>query len=177
MPGSSENQEVEDRGESDRTFARVSLLYQENARLAAAFWDWQHKTLTLFTAGIGALLAIEAWVFDRHFGRYLAIPLVSASLLSAMCARFAQRNREILNKAYDIGAGLEREIAKGLKLSVGPTFTWLRDSRSTYRRILPPVFWVVAGIFLILAIAAAVHPPKKAPNPTAAMPATSLTKH
>jgi len=46
-----------------------------------------------------------------------------------MCALFARRNREILNNAYRIGAELEHEIAKGLQLSNGPIFTWLRDSR------------------------------------------------
>lgn len=31
----------------DGSFERLSLLYQENARVAAAFWEWQHKTLTI----------------------------------------------------------------------------------------------------------------------------------
>lgn len=60
----------------DGSFQRLSLLYQENARVAAAFWEWQHKTLTIFTAGITALLAIEVWIYNNDLGGYTAIPPV-----------------------------------------------------------------------------------------------------
>lgn len=149
--------------ERDR-ISRLSILYQENARLAATFWEWQHKTLTIFTSGVAAVLAIEAWMFNRHFGSYLAAPLVAGSLLSALCVLFARRNREILNATYAIGAALEREIKDGLDLDLPESraaYEWLLQSPSFYRRWLAPIFSATAILFLLAAIAAGVHPPKK----------------
>lgn len=55
QPGGGEDRR---RGSDDRdsSFERLSLLYQENARVAAAFWEWQHKTLTILLPGSFASL-------------------------------------------------------------------------------------------------------------------------
>jgi hypothetical protein len=150
----------------DGSFERLSLLYQENARVAAAFWDWQHKTLTIFTAGITALLAIEVWIYNNDFGRYMAVPPAAAALLSWVCMRFAERNRVILNKTYQIGTQLEAEIAEGLEQPYEPIFTWLGSRPGTYRRILPAMFKVAVVVFLAVAIAAVIYPPEKAAHAT-----------
>jgi hypothetical protein len=150
----------------DGSFERLSLLYQENARVAAAFWEWQHKTLTIFTAGITALLAIEVWIYNNDFGRYIAIPPGAAALLSWLCMRFTERNRAILNKTYKIGKQLEAEIAEGLEQPHEPIFTWLGSHPGTYRQILPRMFKVAVVVFLVVAIAAIIHPPTKAVRPT-----------
>jgi hypothetical protein len=165
QPGGGENRR---RGSGDRdgSFERLSLLYQENARVAAAFWEWQHKTLTIFTAGITALLAIEVWIYNNDFGRYIAIPPGAAALLSWLCMRFTERNRAILNRTYEIGKQLEAEIAEGLGQPRELIFTWLGSHPGTYRRILPRMFKVAVVVFLSVAIAAVIHPPNKAVHPT-----------
>jgi ABC-type uncharacterized transport system permease subunit len=143
----------------DGSFQRLSLLYQENARVAAAFWDWQHKTLTIFTAGITALLAIEVWIYNNDLGRYMAIPSGAAALLSWLCMRFTERNRVILNRTYEIGKVLEAKIIEGLEQPYEPIFTWLGSHPGTYRRLLPIVFKTAVVIFLALTIAAIIHAP------------------
>lgn len=148
------------------SFDRLSLLYQENARVAAAFWEWQHKTLTIFTAGITALLAIEVWIYNNDFGRYIAIPPGAAALLSWLCMRFTERNRAILNKTYEIGKQLEAEIAEGLKPPHELIFTWFGSHPGIYRQMLPRMFKVALVVFLAVAIAALIHPPNKAVHPT-----------
>ena len=150
----------------DGSFQRLSLLYQENARVAAAFWEWQHKTLTIFTAGITALLAIEVWIYNNDFGRYMAVPPGAAALLSWLCMRFTERNRAILNRTYEIGTQLEAKIAEVLQQPHEPIFTWLGSHPGTYRRILPAMFKVAVVVFLAVAIAAVIHPPEKAVQPT-----------
>lgn len=160
------------RGSDDRggSFERLSLLYQENARVAAAFWEWQHKTLTIFTAGITALLAIEVWIYNNDFGRYIAIPPGAAALLSWLCMRFTERNRTILNRTYEIGKQLEAEITEGLEQPREPIFTWFGSYPGTYRRILPRMFKVAVAVFLAVTIAAVIHPPNKAVHSTSILP-------
>lgn len=165
QPGGGENR-CRGGDDQDGSFERLSLLYKENARVAAAFWEWQHKTLTIFTAGITALLAIEVWIYNNDFGRYIAIPPGAAALLSWLCMRFTERNRAILNKTYEIGGQLEAEITEGLEQSREPIFTWLGSHPGTYRVILPRMFKVAVIVFLAAAIAAVVHPPNKAAHPT-----------
>jgi hypothetical protein len=149
-------------GDRDGSFERLSLLYQENSRVAAVFWEWQHKTLTIFTAGITALLAIEVWIYNNDFGRYMAIPPGAAALLSWLCMRFTERNRTILNRTYEIGKQLEAEIAVGLERPPELIYTWLGSHPGTYRRILPKMFKVAVVVFLAVAVAAVIHPPSKA---------------
>ena len=160
------------RGSDDRggSFEQLSLLYQENARVAAAFWEWQHKTLTIFTAGITALLAIEVWIYNNDFGRYIAIPPGAAALLSWLCMRFTERNRTILNRTYEIGKQLEAEIAEGLEQPREPIFTWFGSYPGTYRRMLPRMFKVAVAVFLAVTIAAVIHPPNKAVHSTSIFP-------
>ena len=159
-------------GNDDRggSFERLSLLYQENARVAAAFWEWQHKTLTIFTAGITALLAIEVWIYNNDFGRYVAIPSGAAALLSWLCMRFTERNRAILNRTYEIGTQLEAEITEGLEQPRELIFTWLGSHQGTYRRILPMMFKVAVVVFLAVTIAVVIHPPNKAVHSTPILP-------
>jgi hypothetical protein len=164
QPGGGEKR-CRDGDDRDGSFERLSLLYKENARVAAAFWEWQHKTLTIFTAGITALLAIEVWIYNNDFGRYIAIPPGAAALLSWLCMRFTERNRTILNKTYEIGKQLEAEIAEGLDQPREPIFTWLGSHPGTYRQVLPRMFKVAVVVFLAAAIAAVIHPPNKAVHP------------
>lgn len=149
----------------DISFERLSLLYQENARVAAAFWEWQHKTLTIFTAGITALLAIEVWIYNNDLGRYMAVPPGTAAVLSWLCMRFADRNRAILNTTYAIGKELESKITAGLQQPDEPIFTWLGSQPGTYRRALPRMFRIAVVVFLGLAIAAVIHAPQNTGHP------------
>lgn len=153
---------------------RLSVLYQENARLAATFWEWQHKTLTIFTSGVVAVLAIEAWMFNQGFGRYMAAPLIAGALLCFICVLFARRNREILNATYGIGAALEQKLKDNLGVDFPHTYApyeWLKHSRPLYRRWLQPIFAVTAVAFVCGAIAVVAWPPHKAPTTTPPRPA------
>jgi hypothetical protein len=167
-PKSNQNPRFVADGDRGGSLERLSLLYRENARVAAAFWDWQHKTLTIFTAGITALLAIEVWIYNNDLGRYMAIPLGAAALLSWLCMRFTERNRAILNRTYEIGKVLEGKIAEGLVQPDELIFTWLGSNPGTYRRLLPRVFKIAVVIFLALTIAAVVHAPHNTVHPASA---------
>lgn len=164
-PKSNQNQSLIKDSHRDGSSERLALLYQENARVAAAFWEWQHKTLTIFTAGITALLAIEVWTYNNDLGRYTAIPPGAAALLSWLCMRFTERNRTILNRTYEIGKKLEAKIAKGLEQPDDLIFTWLGSHPGTYRRLLPRMFKIAVVIFMALTIGAAIHPPHNTAPP------------
>ena len=61
---------------SDHTFETLKLLYEENAKVAAIFWEWRHKIMVSFFAGIAALFALAGWFYQQQQLR----TLVSASL-------------------------------------------------------------------------------------------------
>src|SRR5215213_7024900 len=50
----------------------LSLLYQENAKVAAIFWEWRHKVMTNFFTAIVALFALSGWFYQQQFGRAVA---------------------------------------------------------------------------------------------------------
>lgn len=146
---------------SREPIARTVALYEHNTRLAEAFWEWQHKSLTLFSTGVGALLAIDAWMYDRDFGRWLAVPTAAAFLLSWLCAGMAGRNRRILNAAYERGAELEGKLRAGLDLQRSSIYQWLETSDSFYRRRLPWIFRATMAVSFAATVLAIVGPPHK----------------
>jgi hypothetical protein len=41
----------------------LNLLYQENAKVAAIFWEWRFKLMASFFAVIAALFALAGWFY------------------------------------------------------------------------------------------------------------------
>lgn len=96
----------------DKEFERLSLLYQENAKVAAIFWEWRNKIITYFAASIVALFTLAGWLYQQKPGRLVSFPLFIGSMLSFVLTYLDDRNGEILKASYKCGKDIEIELLK-----------------------------------------------------------------
>lgn len=94
----------------DKALERLTLLYQENAKVAAIFWEWRNKIITYFAASIVALFTLAGWLYQQHHGRLISVPLLIGSILSAVLTFLDVRNAEILKATYKCGKDVEIEL-------------------------------------------------------------------
>ncbi|WP_426504347.1 hypothetical protein ACPPVO_43185 [Dactylosporangium sp. McL0621] len=57
---------MSDRQFSDAQIALLDHLYQENVKIAAAFWDWRHKLMAFTFTIVSALAAVGTWATTRQ---------------------------------------------------------------------------------------------------------------
>lgn len=96
----------------DKEFERLSLLYQENAKVAAIFWEWRNKVITYFAVSIAALAALAGWLYQQQLGRSISFPLFMGAILSIVLTYLDERNAEILKATYKCGKDIEIELLK-----------------------------------------------------------------
>ncbi|HKR12796.1 MAG TPA: hypothetical protein VJT15_12115 [Pyrinomonadaceae bacterium] len=89
---------------------RLRVLYEENGRVAAAFWEWRHKLLTSYFAAVGGIFVLSGWLYGQHFGEITALPLFVGPLISGVAALLDVRNASILKHCYSVG----QQIRPGL---------------------------------------------------------------
>jgi len=71
----------------DTDLKKLSLLYQENAKVAAIFWDSRHKVMASFFGGIGALFALTGWFYQHpELHGLLFAPLFLGAVFSFVCS-------------------------------------------------------------------------------------------
>jgi hypothetical protein len=101
------------------TTEKQSLLYQENAKVAATFWEWRHKIMTYTFSVIAALLGLTAWLHaHQHKAGWLeAVPIGFGGMLAFLAAGLDARNAQILHHCYRIGAEIESEWHNQTKVS------------------------------------------------------------
>ncbi len=87
---------------------RTQILYEENAKVAATFWEWRNKLLAFCFTAAGALFVIAAWVHKNIDHELAAVPLLVGATISIGCIRLENRNNYILRQCYHIGAAIER---------------------------------------------------------------------
>jgi hypothetical protein len=126
-------------------FGKYSLLYQENVKIVAIFWEWRHKIITSFFAGLGGLSILAGWFYDHDKLRNLLfVPPLIGTILCFVCFFLDYRNGEILRKCYKVGENLEKDlkaeenaIFKSIGAKTYVSYTW------TLR-----VTFVSVGVFL-----------------------------
>lgn len=134
----------------------LRLIYVENAKVAAVFWDWRHKTLTIFFTGIAGVAVAAAWVANHHPGALVALPLFLGALFSGVAFGLNWRTTSILGECYAIGASLETAFLADTPALLGEqqaTFSRLGGKR-LFGRVLAGVYCFSAVGQTGLAIAA-----------------------
>lgn len=132
----------------DKTSANLSLLYQENAKVAAIFWEWRNKILTYFFTAIGGLFALIGWLHQYYPGRIISIPLSLGVILSVAACLLDARNGEILEGCYQFGAYAELKLHQersGIFSSIGE-----RRDYKTLPKKLPTYTWTLRLTFLLI---------------------------
>lgn len=57
-------------------------LYEENGRVAAAFWEWRHKVMTYLFTGVAGIAVATGWLyFQPGLKNWAAGPPVLGALL------------------------------------------------------------------------------------------------
>jgi hypothetical protein len=90
----------------------LQLVYQENAKVAAAFWEWRHKIILLCAVTVSVILGIASWMYTHQLGGVaLSVPFAVGAVIAGMCRVFDRRNGQILDACFRVGADLERRIS------------------------------------------------------------------
>lgn len=127
-------------------------IYEETAKVAAIFWEWRHKIMTHYFAGMAALIALIGWLYQQAGGirMWLCAPLLLGAIFSFISYSLDKRNKSILEECYRIGKDLDYHSHKG-----GGIFSFLNDLHSTsgsYTQILKVLYLASTVLLLALSI-------------------------
>ena len=152
----------------NKTFEKLNLLYQENAKIAAIFWEWRNKILTYFFTAIGALFALAAWLYQQQLSRYITSALLLGVVLAIVSLFLDYRNEDILKKCYQVGGDIEIELRKEIDVIKGKTaiFEFLGEAhrerrRITYTATLRATYIIVGILLFVLSILNCIFPLEK----------------
>ncbi|HEX7314362.1 MAG TPA: hypothetical protein VF297_10590 [Pyrinomonadaceae bacterium] len=125
---------------------KLDLLYQENAKVAAIFWEWRYKLMASFFAVSAALFALAGWFYQQSELRVLLFaPLALGAIFCLTLFVLDFRNAAILRECYRIGEELEIKL-----YGEGAIFKSIGAPHSvTYTVILRSVY---AGVGLLLLV-------------------------
>jgi hypothetical protein len=130
----------------------LRLLYEENGRRAATFWEWRHKVILLCSAAVTAILAIAAWMYERKLGGAIAVPFSLGSGVAAACRVFDRRNSEILDQCLETGKLHESRLSMGrAALGIYGRILATRRNARTYSATLRRGYLALAVLFALLA--------------------------
>jgi len=139
----------------DRTHY-LSLLYTENAKVTAEFWEWRHKVMTRYFAGISAVAVMAAWFYERPaLKHWVFVPFSLGFFFSVISDLMDRVNTKTLRNCYRVGAVLEEQFSK-----TGGIFTAIQNvhyQRASYHLILRWMYGVSAFAFLALAVMTMAH--------------------
>jgi hypothetical protein len=89
----------------------ISLVYVENAKVAATFWEWRSKVMERFFAAMAGVAFAEGWIYARkELHSLLFIPLLLGAIFSIVSLLMDDANRRILLGCYATGKELERQL-------------------------------------------------------------------
>jgi hypothetical protein len=92
-------------------YLEISLLYTENAKVAAIFWEWRHKVITRFFTALTAIFFVAAWFYERPLLRVWTFSPFLLGAIFSMLSFFMDRvNTHVLRGCYQIGNDLEIKI-------------------------------------------------------------------
>ncbi len=127
------------------------LLYEENAKVAHAFWEWRHKVMTRFFLTSASLVAVAGWFYATvGLRRWAFVPFLLLAVF-ALVSHFLDRvNTWVLRDCYRCGKELEQKLDGN-----GWIYSSIDDghyNRGSYYRVLSIVYIGTAVLSLSLSI-------------------------
>lgn len=101
-------------------------LYEENARVTAAFWEWRHKVMQLCALTLAGVIGLASWMYEREVRFAIAVPFAFGAAVTFLCWRFDHRVAQILGDTYGRGRALEKRLTHD--------FPWATSERWIYDR-------------------------------------------
>jgi hypothetical protein len=131
---------------SNKVTENLSLMYQENAKVAAVFWEWRHKLLVACFIGVAALFTLAGWFYQQaDLKRLLSAPLLLGAILSFASFFLDRRNAKILRDCYRVGKDLEHAL-----INKGAIFEAIgRDNLGATYTLILGVVYIGVGILLL----------------------------
>src|SRR5437764_171692 len=104
---------------TDQNIDKYDLMYKENAKIVAIFWEWRHKGMTYFSAGITAIFTLSAWLYTQggFLRRSSFAPLIVGAAFSFVALLLDKRNARILTRCYAVAQTIEDTFRKQNKLT------------------------------------------------------------
>jgi hypothetical protein len=139
----------------------LKVRYEENAKIAAIFFDWRHKLMTFTFAAVSALVVVCGWLVTHQAPRGLvATPLGVAVAVAVAATAMDRRLGKIMKCTYVTGRDLEGQIAPHTKVGIYSQLYNLADKSKWGRLsiILPIVYGTVAIRLAVLAGCEVVSP-------------------
>jgi len=131
---------------------KLSLLYTENAKVAATFWEWRHKVMERFFAGLAAIIVASAWLYQRgELRRLLFIPLLIGAAFCVISYFMDRVNKRILLGCYATG----KEIEEKLGSAGAYTRISVQYKRVNYSYFLRMLYLGTAALLLTMSLLAA----------------------
>jgi len=147
---------------TDQSADKYDLLYKENAKIIATFWEWRHKGMTYFSAGITAVFTLAAWLYTQ--GGFLRkssfAPLIVGPAFSLVALLLDKRNAKILARCYSVAQTIESTFQEQNKVSkdaaIFSVIGQQQYSWPSYTRVLCALYLSSAILLLILSVIIAV---------------------
>jgi hypothetical protein len=132
---------------------KLVLLYTENAKVAATFWEWRHKVMERFFAGVAAIIIGSAWLYQREeLRRLLFIPLLVGAALCVVSYLMDRVNKKILLGCYATGKRIEQQLrSEGAYTRINDQY---RDVN--YSVFLRGLYLGTAALLLVMSLLAAI---------------------
>ena len=135
------------------TIQRLTVLYAENAKVVATFWEWRHKLMERFFAVLGGTVIGGAWIYhEQDLRRILFILPAVAGVYSFVSYLMDQVNRKILLSCYETGKNIEKQLGP---VSGAYTILWDRRKSLSYTYILRAFYLSAGALLLVLSVFAA----------------------
>ena len=135
----------------DDEILNARLLYSENAKVAAVFWEWRHKVMTGFFTAIAAAVAMAGWFYQHSELRpWVFVPFIMAAVFSILSDIMDRVNTKVLRECYRLGMTMEEKFSND-----GGIFEAIQDmhyKRGSYNKPLRVIYISSAIIFLVAAI-------------------------
>ncbi|PYS30032.1 MAG: hypothetical protein DMF75_16470 [Acidobacteria bacterium] len=126
---------------ADQNTDRYDLIYKENAKIVAIFWEWRHKELTIFFAGMAGLFALSSWLYQNQrpeLHGLFGAPFIIGVAFCIVSLLLDIRNARILKDCYRIGQEIEKKWCdRGILSEEAVIFVAVgRKQGITYTRVL-----------------------------------------
>ena len=155
---------------SETQLNALVALFEQNGRVAVAFWDWRHRLMTFFFTGTAAALAAAAWLVTHHAARgYVAVPLAMAAGLAVVCWRLDSRVGVILKTVHVSGSEYEGALRQHTTIPFAGEGTYEHFAmarggqkpkleRTTMSHVLPRMYALTGGVMAVLAVVECLQP-------------------
>jgi hypothetical protein len=133
---------------------KLSLVYGENAKVAATFWEWRHKLMERFFYSTAGIVLGTAWIYkQKELSHLLFVPPLLGCVYCIVSYLMDRVNSKILLGCYKTGKEIEQQLGP---VAGAYSVIFDRYERVNYTVFLRALYLSSASLFLAMSGLAAV---------------------